>query len=1712
VQLSRRINVPRGGLAVTLAGALVLAVAVPHADAAATLPKAAPAAAASKLKLTSTEASAQAKSTGKPVLATAMTTATREVTANPNGSFTMTISPTPVRVQQHGGWVPLDATLHANPDGTLSPAAVPDTLVLSDGGTAALATMTSDGQRLSLTLPASLPKPTVAGASATYANILPGTDLVVTATTQGGFSDVFVVHTPAAAADPRLTGLLKARISGSSDLSLRTDAAGDFTAALPNGHSAFTAPVAVAWDSATTPGAPKSAATAKGAARPAPQIPTNTRTALASTTASPGRYAHQADLGAALRDGTLTLVAPAALKTASAADFPLYYDPYFGPAVANFATVNSAFPGQPYINGSGTQGYMQVGYNGNLEGCNPCFNARSFVTLNMSGLPSGATNISAEVNFWDSWSASCTAEELDLWTVSPISTSSSNPTTWNNQPGWISQVTPGQSVAKGWSSSCPAGGIGWNISSQVQSVVNAHGPTLTLGLRIPASQESSNDDNWKQLNGNNSNQTETNASVTYDVKPNTPAGLYTSPATNCSTSNTTILGDTGVTLYAPVSTSTGANLTTTFDFYKTSASGTNLLTPGNGIASDTYSGASGKPAVMVLPESFIKTQSGTSVTTFAWTATTFDGTLHSGTSSPCTFAIDNSRPGAPDVTDDTTPPNGSKDCVLVPNTATEPVGTSCAFTFSPPNKATISGYTYQVNNALPTQINATGSVTVELNLPALVNTLTVSALSAGGNIGSAKTVWFDGTAFNPPETDGDLTADGTPDLIVPGNTSGAFSSGLWLAKAQRNGTVNSYASNIGASGLGFSGSAADWNGAQVITGSFCGLGAQDVLAYFPGTANAGGGAILCGTGTTQPLQPPVSGSQYDFGPATFVYNDADGTAHNASVIANGGSFTSADNKTTPYQLYYGIVPTGGTSGILTLFGAANNPNNLYNVPNSISTSTTSPFVGPSTPTGGTDWSNWTITTAQDQRKNTSGVLTTYTDMYLWDSTTGDLYLWAGVTVNNTSLDMATALTYTQYQIASGWNTGKSLTLRASDIAGTGNPGLWATDPSTGKTTAYIPPATLGANPTLTSSASSITTSTHSWQFTDIPTDSSGAPASGAEVTSTADGSGGMTLTNSSDSTTATGADWNTGDLYNPDVRFTGSNGFLATSGQAINLTQSFTTSFWTKPEADGTMALSESGASYPGLMIYPDGTGWAFYLAKDNGTTKWGGDSVIGGNIDYGVWTHIQASYNATTHVMSLYVDDTLVATGTHAIPSGSAIGPLVLGANIDGGTLTSFYTGQLADVETWSGTALAPNQPVTAASYHQPINPERILDTRQTATNTYSGIVENGTPLGAGNTFTVPVTADKVTPTATGVQTPIPSTATAVAIDVTLTSETGNGNLIAYADGTQRPDTSSTNYMTSTTVTGYQIVPLGQDGKIDLYNSSGGTTQVIVDITGYFTTDAALAGDQTYHPLASPSLSADRDFNTATATTNTTLTGTGPVAAGKTFNVSITGVDGIPTTSNVTGVAINLTTFTESGGGFLEAYPTGSTQPAALTSLTYQTNDVASMDADVPLGTGGKITIANVGSSSTDIIGDISGYYTNDTSGQVYHTVNPTRLVDTRIGIGNTTSTINPIPKDTAYPISAADTAQITTATAPTLSIVLTATNQTAAGNLVAYPDGPNNNPGTSNVNWTSTAPIANSNLALTPEASNGAIDIYNDSTGTTDLIADCSGYFANY
>ena len=1637
----RHLRLGGGGTAALLAVALVASsvAAARAAAASAPDPGAAPnrPAAAATGPLTADQAVSRARASRKPVVATALTTATSQTTANPDGTLSLTETAAPTRARQHGAWVDLDATLKTAADGTVAPTATTDPVVLSDGGSGPVAALYSGGRELSLTLPLALPRPTLSGPTATYRNVLPGVDLAVTVRTSGAFSDVFTVRTPAAAHDVRLPGLLAAKATVSRGLSIKADATGGLAVSDSRGNAVFTAPAPLAWDSAPAP----------AAAAPAdPSAP------AASSAAGPGRGAHRTRLKVTANQGTITLTPPDDLLAGSPADFPVYLDPTFSP---NYGNTGWSSPGKGHPNDNHwdstvdpTAGITQIGNSTGPEG--EALSLFDF-PIDLNALH-GATIFNASFGIVETHTWACLTAGHDQQVVlyAPGPTLSASNATWNYWINNVGGIYAAESFALGYTN-CAAGPIpAYGVQSVVASDVAAGKGTQTFVLRAD---NGADPYAFKEFQANTANLT-----ITYDTAPNTPSGLTTSPATNC---NGGTLGDTAVTLYAPVSSPVNAPLTTSFTLYKTSdTSRQNLLTPANGVPSATYDGASGQDAVLALPEYFFKNLSGGAVTGYSFAAQTSDGTLGSALSAPCSFTWDPTRPGAPGVAVDHSPPTGTSTCAVVGDTAdpAPQVGTACSFLISPPATGTISGYIYQVNQSPPVSVSSGGATTrITVAMGRLVNTLTVNALSSGGNYGSSVTVYFDGSLINPPSRDGDITNDGTPDLIVPGAPGTAFPAGLWLAAGHADGTTASAATDAGIKGLAFSTRAdpADWTGAQAVTGDFCGYGAQDVLAYFP--AN-GGGDVACTDGSDGPLHPggptALTTATAPFRIQTGTFEDPQGDL--ATQVANAGNTSGVDDSHpdllaslgNQLVLFTSTTANGYTNDSLGFGYCSQDCFVLSNTP---------------TPDNSYDWNSWVIATTQ---------LTTGTAMYLWKPSTGELDLWTGLGLSPTGSALTTAH---QYRMATGWNTGvSSLLLRAADINGDGIPDLWVTNTSAGTTTAYLPPALPAAQWSPTAS-STLTTAAHAWDFQDIGSASSGTP-----LASSADSAGALNLTGSGQY-----AVWNTGDLYSPDVQLNtlndgttqiaGGTGSLSAAGPAVNVAGDFTVSAAVKPNALGGVIASQDGATTAGFLLYPDSAdgAWKFCMARSDGS-GWNEDCAAGGPVRLDLWTRLTATYQASTGIMTLYVDGVDAGGAVHSAVAGFT-GPLQIGDHLLNGSHSAYFSGQIADVHTGNQVA-PPAQPQSAGSDFVPVTPTRLLDTR-------SGQGGAQGPVTAG--ASVPVTIDG----AAGIPA---SGVTAVALSVTATATTGNGFLTVYPDGTALPATSNVNYNAGATVTNGAIVPVGTDGKVDICNcgAGAGSTQMLADVTGYFTTATGTAGAGTFVPFTPTRILDTRDG---------TGVPQGQLAGRSTRSVPVEGTAGIPTTA-VTAVAMTLTAADQTGDGFLTVDPTSSLP--ATTALTFAAGAQPSTATSIiPVAPAtGTIQIFNGSDGPVDVIGDVVGYFTTATTGQKYHPLNTTRLLDTRI------SQSQPLaPGATlAYHQSAIS------ALNPTLVVNITTTAQGGPGRLVAYPGNLSAPPFVTTVSYHSGDDVADLDLV---QAVGGTIDLANAANGAdTQLVLDTDGYFASY
>jgi hypothetical protein len=214
-----------------------------------------------------------------------------------------------------------------------------------------------------------------------------------------------------------------------------------------------------------------------------------------------------------------------------------------------------------------------------------------------------------------------------------------------------------------------------------------------------------------------------------------------------------------------------------------------------------------------------------------------------------------------------------------------------------------------------------------------------------------------------------------------------------------------------------------------------------------------------------------------------------------------------------------------------------------------------------------------------------------------------------------------------------------------------------------------------------------------------------------------------------------------------------------------------------------------------------------------------------------------------------------------------------------------------------------------------------------------------------------------------------IPNDAAAILLNVTAVGYGTRGWLTAYPDGQQLPTTSTLNLDPSEyAMANNQIVRVGSNGQICVgvgtVNSAPGSSQVILDATGYFSP----TGIQQFVMLPSPQRAVD-----------TRLLGTGPIPSGTSRCFTLAGQSGVPTTAS--GVVLNVTGVDYNTRGWVTVYP-GPTVPA-ISTLNFDVSQYAVANATVVgLGVGGQVCVGvgtlNSAPGSSDVILDVVGYLHN--------------------------------------------------------------------------------------------------------------------------------------
>jgi len=499
-----------------------------------------------------TSAMVAARASGVRVEDLSQRTETTQVFANPDGTWTSDTADAPVRVQDaKGDWHDIDTSL-VNTDGGLAPKYAATDVVLSDGGDKTFAAMTEDGKQLDWRWPSVLPKPTVDRDTATYTDVAPGENLVVTATPTGFTHDLVLTQQP----DAPISITMPVSTDGDT---LNQTPQGGVSIDTKAGDTVTAAPQALMWDSS------------KDAAGQPENVATVDTTVGQNASGTP----------------TVTLSPDQKFLTDPDTQYPVTVDPsYTAPDTSDVWVQNA-----DYTAGQVSSPELRAGtYDGGGH------IAHSF--MHFDGLASSTWRtrhiVSAKLVMRNFYSGSCTGADIRALRITGSWTASN--VTWANQPGGGAQKYADYNPAHGYNSSCDSGDATWDITAMDQDW--ADGAYPNNGIKLKAVDETSIY-TWRKYRSANYNgggsSYAPHIDITYSTYP-TASNLSVSPG------NAGYARSTGPKVSAQLADPDGGSVTANFS----------VLSGSTTVWTGSKSATAGGTASMTLPSGTLK--NGTSYT------------------------------------------------------------------------------------------------------------------------------------------------------------------------------------------------------------------------------------------------------------------------------------------------------------------------------------------------------------------------------------------------------------------------------------------------------------------------------------------------------------------------------------------------------------------------------------------------------------------------------------------------------------------------------------------------------------------------------------------------------------------------------------------------------------------------------------------------------------------------------------------------------------------------------------------------------------------------------------------------------------------------------------------------------------------------------------------------------------------------------------------
>ncbi|MFF4888124.1 DNRLRE domain-containing protein [Streptomyces nigra] len=404
--------------------------------------------------------------------------------ALPSGALQTDAYAGPIRVKQDGVWQDIDTSL-SDTGPALEPKTAAVDIAVSDGGDKQLASVTRGDATFGLGWEDTLPTPTVKNDTASYA-LGSGQTLEVTALAQGFSQNVILAAAP--------QGTVSYRIPLNLDgLKLSQADSGHLLLKDSDGKLVAEAPAPMMWDSSKDPvsGEPENLA----------------RVATKIDTAADGSQ-------------TLVLTPDAEFLAKQDLTYPVTVDPTSTLAVTTDTWVQTPdYPDSQVSSPELKSGTYDNGTN----------KARSYLKFGVSAF-TGKRILDTNLALYSYYSSTCSTSGAGTQVRRITSDWSSSAITWGAQPSTTTTDAVTNTAALGYSSSCPAGTMNFDIDGIVQAWASG---SANYGLQIRGADET-DPYTWRRFRSANyasgDDAVEPHLTVTYNSYPATPTNTAISPS------------------------------------------------------------------------------------------------------------------------------------------------------------------------------------------------------------------------------------------------------------------------------------------------------------------------------------------------------------------------------------------------------------------------------------------------------------------------------------------------------------------------------------------------------------------------------------------------------------------------------------------------------------------------------------------------------------------------------------------------------------------------------------------------------------------------------------------------------------------------------------------------------------------------------------------------------------------------------------------------------------------------------------------------------------------------------------------------------------------------------------------------------------------------------------------------------------------------------